>query len=225
MGVMSRRRVSAPSVAVFACLAAGLAGCSSDPSADASQASTSEDMTPRALAAAVAAQLPDFDLVSAHQDRGGDADEEDALRVDLTFQAADGRRSSITVVATDDVGRLPRPAPVRAHPDVLDGCVDTAGPDGTRSILLWQDREPEDDPGIIDVLSVRPEADVWAGTTGRRGHGRPPRSRPAPPRGGPARSRVGPVGRARRQPGAAPGRRRAHGLAGLIRRTTVRSRG
>ncbi len=38
-----------------------------------------------------------------------------------------------------------------------------AGPDGTRSILLWQDREPEEDPGIIDVLSVRPEADVWAG--------------------------------------------------------------
>ncbi len=120
-------------------------------------------MTPRALAAAVAAQLPDLDLVSAHQDRGGDADEEDALRVDLTFQAADGRRSSITVVATDDVGDFPGRRPCEAHSDVLDGCVDTAGPDGTRSILLWQDREPEEDPGIIDVLSVRPEADVWAG--------------------------------------------------------------
>ena len=226
MGVMSRRRVSARSVAVFACLAAGLAGCSSDPTADASQASTDEDMTPRALAAAVAAQLPDFDLVSAHPDRGGDADEEDALRVDLEFQASDGRRSSITVVATDDVGDFPGRRPCEAHSDVLDGCVDAAGPDGTRSILLWQDREPEEDPGIIDVLSVRPEADVWAGyDQDARGRGRSPRSRPAPPRGGPARSRVGPVGRARRQPRAAPGRRRAHGLAGLIRRTTVRSRG
>ena len=44
--------------------------------------------------------------------------------MDLTFQAADGRRSSITVVATDDVGDFPGRRPCEAHSDILDGCVD-----------------------------------------------------------------------------------------------------
>lgn len=150
------------SLAATAFLGLTLSGCSSgegdpvDPGAQATQ-----DMTPRALAAAVAAQLPDADLVAAHPDRGGDADETDALRVDLTFKTADGRRSSITVVATDDVGDFPGRHPCQEHKDILDGCVETNGPDGSRSILLWQEKAPEE-TGIIDAVSVRPEAMVWA---------------------------------------------------------------
>ena len=157
------------------------------PLADASQASTNEDMTPRALAAAVAAQLPDFDLVSAHQDRGGDADEEDALRVDLTFQASDGRRSSITVVATDDVGDFPGRRPCKAHSDILDGCVDTDRPDGTSSILLWQDRGPRRTRGSSTCSACAPRQTCGRSYDRTSRSRATPRPRPGPPRRGPAR--------------------------------------
>lgn len=150
------------------CLAVSLCGCSSGQAAAIDPSPTAPaDMTPRALAAAVAARLPGVTLVGAHQDEGGAADEEDALRVDLTFRADDGRRSTITVVATDDVGDFPGRRPCQAHRDVLDGCVESSGPDDTTSILLWQNRASEEAPGLIDVVSVRPEAVVWAEYDGK----------------------------------------------------------
>jgi hypothetical protein len=164
---MSRRRLSATSMAGLVCLAVSLGGCSSGEAAAIDPSPTAPaDMTPAALAAAVAARLPGVTLVAAHQDEGGAADEEDALRVGLTFRADDGRRSTITVVATDDVGDFPGRRPCQAHRDVLDGCVETSGPDDTTSILLWQNRAPED-PGIIDVVSVRQEAVAWAEYDGK----------------------------------------------------------
>ena len=82
-------------------------------------------------------------------------------------EPTDGRRSTITVVATDDVGDFPGRRPCQAHGDVLDGCVESSGPDDTTSILLWQNKASEADPGIIDVVSVRQEAVVWAEYDGK----------------------------------------------------------
>jgi hypothetical protein len=154
-----RRPLLAGSAVV--CLAMSLSACGSDQSDVAAASSAPEDMTPRALAAAVAAQLPDAELVAAHVDKGGDSDEEDALRVDLTFDA-DGSQTRVTVVATDDPGDFPGRHPCQTHGNILDGCLESTGPDGSSSVLLWKDKSPDEGPGIVDVVSVRPEALVWA---------------------------------------------------------------
>jgi hypothetical protein len=95
--------------------------------------STNEDMTPRALAAAVAAQLPDFDLVSAHQDRGGDADEEDVW-------AGYDQDAEVTGDPRDLDLPLPAEDPLAAVSDPSVGLV--AGPEQLQAgdaLTVWQD--------------------------------------------------------------------------------------
>lgn len=49
---------------------------------------------------------------------------------------------------------------------IYDGCVELEADDGSPMFLRWQELEPQEDPGIVDVVLDRGDERVWVGLNG-----------------------------------------------------------
>lgn len=138
-----------------------LVACGAEPSEGDDGVSTSdltETTTHEALAAAVLADL-DVEPISIAATELDDDAPADAVAVELRLPLSDddfGLRL-LVAVTTEEI-----PDAACGQDENEDGCTDDDLPDGSRQLVTWEAEEPEEDPGILNLLTERtdPEASV-----------------------------------------------------------------